>query len=558
MIFKFDETKAGKDAPENLVMTTIAVTSEYEETDNPHRNIPQAIKEQMAELHAQAVKGTVQIIKKLERLVEQYPRVPALYNYLSIAYMHHGNSVKFDKLNDLMVTRFPDYSVSRINQATRYIVNKDFDKAEEILGNSMELTAFLPNRRVYHVSEVAQFYETTVRFFLRKRQFDVAESRLNMLKDMSKTFNGFHSDRIKQLEAEKEDIRETIRYENYSKFQVVGERKPWVIESENMPTFTHPEIEWLYENGFDLPKEKIEQLLALPRLTLIADLKKVLDDAMARFDVIQENELDENRYFFPCHAIMLLGELAATESLPHALNLLRQDDEWASYWFADMLTESFPVLFYKMLDDDWSLLKTYLLEPHNDAFLRMVIAQAVTISGYHHPEKRQKAIDFLENILNDFYDNRQAYQYIIDTDLNEAIVEDLIELQSKASLPLFEKLFEADLTQGDMCGDLEEIKMAFSTEKQQEYHFAKLPTIFELYEEMTAWHKPMPEEEHDALMERIAATERELEKTKRELADSKQKVEQLRSLSSAAMPKVGRNEPCPCESGKKYKKCCGA
>jgi SEC-C motif-containing protein len=23
-----------------------------------------------------------------------------------------------------------------------------------------------------------------------------------------------------------------------------------------------------------------------------------------------------------------------------------------------------------------------------------------------------------------------------------------------------------------------------------------------------------------------------------------------------AAPKVGRNEPCPCGSGKKYKKCC--
>ncbi|MEK9984096.1 MAG: SEC-C metal-binding domain-containing protein [Opitutae bacterium] len=23
------------------------------------------------------------------------------------------------------------------------------------------------------------------------------------------------------------------------------------------------------------------------------------------------------------------------------------------------------------------------------------------------------------------------------------------------------------------------------------------------------------------------------------------------------MPKVGRNEPCPCGSGKKFKKCCG-
>ncbi len=32
------------------------------------------------------------------------------------------------------------------------------------------------------------------------------------------------------------------------------------------------------------------------------------------------------------------------------------------------------------------------------------------------------------------------------------------------------------------------------------------------------------------------------------------KVEQVRR----EQPKVGRNEPCPCGSGKKYKKCCGA
>jgi len=33
-----------------------------------------------------------------------------------------------------------------------------------------------------------------------------------------------------------------------------------------------------------------------------------------------------------------------------------------------------------------------------------------------------------------------------------------------------------------------------------------------------------------------------------------QKVETVKR----AEPKVGRNEPCPCGSGKKYKKCCGA
>jgi uncharacterized protein len=30
------------------------------------------------------------------------------------------------------------------------------------------------------------------------------------------------------------------------------------------------------------------------------------------------------------------------------------------------------------------------------------------------------------------------------------------------------------------------------------------------------------------------------------------------ALRSMQKPKVGRNEPCPCDSGQKFKRCCGA
>jgi uncharacterized protein YecA (UPF0149 family) len=30
-----------------------------------------------------------------------------------------------------------------------------------------------------------------------------------------------------------------------------------------------------------------------------------------------------------------------------------------------------------------------------------------------------------------------------------------------------------------------------------------------------------------------------------------------KARAAAASSKVGRNDPCPCESGKKFKKCCG-
>lgn len=35
-------------------------------------------------------------------------------------------------------------------------------------------------------------------------------------------------------------------------------------------------------------------------------------------------------------------------------------------------------------------------------------------------------------------------------------------------------------------------------------------------------------------------------------------VEEARAKKAAQMVKVGRNDPCPCGSGKKHKKCCGA
>jgi preprotein translocase subunit SecA len=44
--------------------------------------------------------------------------------------------------------------------------------------------------------------------------------------------------------------------------------------------------------------------------------------------------------------------------------------------------------------------------------------------------------------------------------------------------------------------------------------------------------------------------------------DLKTVIKEIQSEKSTpevrSEPKIGRNEPCPCGSGKKYKKCCGA
>ncbi len=563
-MIKFNESKAGKDAPESLKLFSFAITGDYLETDNPHRHIPQVIVDQMHELHTQSLKGTAQIIKKLERLIGQYPKIPALYNYLSVAYIAHGNTAKFDKLNEMLITQYPGYPVSRINQATRHILRSEFDKAETLLGNDITLNAFLPNRQVYHISEVVQFYETIVRLFIHKRQFDGADNHLKLLKDVSAKFDGFHKDKIKQLEEEKAQELEDMKYENYEKYSVEGIRKEWVAKSPSAPAFTHPEIEWLYEYGFDIPKEKIEALLALPRPTLIQDLHKVLDDAMARFDYfveqaedIIEDEERIQKMSFPAHAILLLAELKATTSLNYALNLMRQDDDWAHFWFDDMVSEVFPILFYKMMDDDLTVLKNYLLEPNNYSFHRMAIGTAITILAHHHPERRQECIDLFHEILNIFYDNRNDFQDIIDVELNASIVSDLIDLQSKDSFPIIEKLFTADLILDEMAGDLDEIREELFEIEDPYFHFNTIPTIFEDYKKIDAWYKPMSDEDHAAWTAKMEEAEKQLKEKEQKIADIKNQIAQLDKQPTLDLPKAGRNDPCPCGSGKKYKKCHG-
>ena len=51
--------------------------------------------------------------------------------------------------------------------------------------------------------------------------------------------------------------------------------------------------------------------------------------------------------------------------------------------------------------------------------------------------------------------------------------------------------------------------------------------------------------------------ERELEEKKMVLGRGKGSEEKAKTPVRRTQKKVGRNDPCPCGSGKKYKKCCG-
>lgn len=65
-----------------------------------------------------------------------------------------------------------------------------------------------------------------------------------------------------------------------------------------------------------------------------------------------------------------------------------------------------------------------------------------------------------------------------------------------------------------------------------------------------------------AILDKIPANERVqylARSTEPELWEAKEALKKKYKINkSATSIKVGRNQPCPCGSGKKYKKCCGS
>lgn len=75
--------------------------------------------------------------------------------------------------------------------------------------------------------------------------------------------------------------------------------------------------------------------------------------------------------------------------------------------------------------------------------------------------------------------------------------------------------------------------------------------------EMRPYSEPVSSERRELLLAGIAAGATKIHEYFRPLRQYNADAQRMPSTVKREQPKVGRNDPCPCGSGLKYKKCCG-
>jgi hypothetical protein len=229
-------------------------------------------------------------------------------------------------------------------------------------------------------------------------------------------------------------------------------------------------------------------------------------------------------YWGPVYAWWALGDLRAVEAIEPLLSLLRRvdddDDDWAGEEIPQILAEFGTVA----LDPATA----YLANPAHGDWARIGAAKVIELIAERFPDTCDDCIARLSAQLE-----RYATQ---SATLNAFLILPLLDMGAEEAVPVMEKAFVSGRVDEEVVGDWEDVQIEFGMKTSRE-HPRKPNRFTVLGDKLRAIAKSKPNTQSAQIVPG--------------------EPEPLSPWAETSA-EVGRNDPCPCGSGMKFKKCCGA
>ena len=283
---------------------------------------------------------------------------------------------------------------------------------------------------------------------------------------------------------------------------------------KNKPQQYHPPVSHLLTEGDARQQIGWPDYPAIFDITLdhVPDLIRMMQD-----EALNWADSDSDEVWAPIHAWRTLGQLRAESAIDAIMDTFSLIDDQDSDW----RQEEFPVVLSMIGPAAIPAVKTYLANDQNGLWACVTAANSLGKMGRQYAETRDDCIAILSDQLT--HHQRQ------DPTLNAFIISPLLDLKAVEAATPIEAAFNADNVDLSVLGDWEEaqIELGLLTER-----LTSPPQYGWIPEE----HIPMAKMLQSGALGKL-------------LAGAEDKPDSWK--------KVGRNDPCPCGSGKKYKKCHG-
>lgn len=544
---------------EIILISGYKITGSPSEINHQLYGVTPEIQELLEGMHVKVEKKKNSAVKELNDLIKKYPSIPQFKDLLSILYEKQGNHFMAAELNRRLDSMHPDYLYGRINLANTAIANDEYEKVPEILCEEMELKAIYPEREVFHSAEVLAFYKTAFYYFIGIENAEEAKTRLDFILKLDAGFNLelniFEFSRefefLNQMQHEKEEK---------DSFNVEHIPVKVVEETTEAPVFENELIIELYHNDLCIDPAFIHQILLLPHESLVSDLHKMLYDSIARYKVFtQDMKWNPETHEFFTHALSLLADLKDDKSLDVIFDILRQDNDYIQTWFNDYLNDDFWEIVYQLGSDKLDKLRSFVLEPNRYLYSRTLISTVLQQIALYEPQRRAEVIDWYKSVIDEIIERKED-KTIIDSKWIGFMVSDLIDLQAIELTSQITELFHHGLVFKEIVGNLSDCMIEIADESiinRMKPLFENTIDRYDYYRDK--WHYYRTSN-RDIFGHKIVDKESSYQEVKETYDDVDNESSYEEVVESTPLPvekpKVGRNDPCPCGSGKKYKKCC--
>jgi len=246
------------------------------------------------------------------------------------------------------------------------------------------------------------------------------------------------------------------------------------------------------------------------------------------------------------------------EAYPLFMAICDRDDQYDSeleYVFGDALTELFPSFLYILSQNDIDLLNQLIISQDSGSQVKSAAMNAIFAKYESDQITRNKLVQLVRAWLDLFItDKSDSSAHFLASLAASCIDHDLQEFKLELVSLATDFRIDPDYITPMEIDDW--LAMGYST---IEYGFIK--TQFNVIDELSNWAAYSTPEENKIreaeLLERLT----ELRQNSPELFNNMDNLQDdwdynIPSLPYIAPAKIGRNDPCPCGSGKKYKKCC--
>ncbi|MDF2546316.1 MAG: hypothetical protein K0R93_1214 [Anaerosolibacter sp.] len=274
------------------------------------------------------------------------------------------------------------------------------------------------------------------------------------------------------------------------------------------------------------PKEPIEEIIckkeeAIPFLLDI--LRKTRDNP--------EKYRDEYGYFAHIYAAYLLAQFRVKEAYPILIDILGLPDDLPYDLFGDSILEAGSRMLASVCESDASLIKVLAENEEADEYMRGQAIEALAILALHNVLERDEVVAYYKKLINEPAIMKSPL-------LLATLVNSCCDIYPKELYDDIKNCYEEALVDESVIG-MDSVDDAMRLGKDYVLEDSRNNIHLEFIEDTIA------ELEWWACFE----------ETYKNRINARQIVKSTQTITK--LPKIGRNDPCLCGSGKKYKKCCG-